>query len=104
MDEPDIHRLFMGAVQAREHDTEPVRRVFSSLIRATLAFRDEALALRNQTVTVEHVRLSLDWLPFSLTTGCVPDRIGDLSRGLLEAWIAALRGTPRVELRTGKPE
>lgn len=104
MDEGDLGSLFMAALEDPAQDTEPVRRVFATLVRSTLEYRDRVLAARGYVVTVENVRLSLDWLPFSLSTGSVPDRIGDVCRGLVETWMAALKEPRTVELRTGDPD
>ena len=97
MREKDLERLFEGVLETADQDTEPVRRVFYTLIRVTLKYRDDIMADRGEVVTVNAVRESLDWLPYVLAVGNIPHTVDDLCRGLLEAWAAALKGTGNIQ-------
>ncbi|MBW1787310.1 MAG: hypothetical protein JRK53_11930 [Deltaproteobacteria bacterium] len=93
MEKSDLEQLFAGVLNSPEQDTEPVRRVFYALIQATLKYRDDVMADRGEVVTVGAVRESLDWLPYILAVGNMPDTVDDVCRGLLEVWVAALKET-----------
>jgi hypothetical protein len=97
VEENDLDRLFRGVLNSPEQDTEPVRRVFYALTRSTLKYRDDVMAHRGEVVTVDTVRESLDWLPYILAVGNMPDTVDDVCRGLLETWVAALKEKQNIE-------
>ena len=91
MDEGEIEKLFLRAVEDPGRNTDAARRVFSVLLKATLKYRDEMLASSGVVVTVEDVRTSLEWLVPALTFGNIPETDNKVCLGLLKLWVNGLR-------------
>jgi len=92
----DIEKLFLTVLEDPAQDTSAVRQVFSILVKATLAYRDQVLAARGVVVTVEDVRRSLDWLVPVLATGNMPEADSGISLDLLNLWLRELRIHPKM--------
>jgi hypothetical protein len=91
MEANDIERLFLSVVEDAGQATDEVRSVFSMLVTATLKYRDEILASRGITVTVEDVRTALDWLVPALSSGKLPRTDDKLRLDLLKIWLDELK-------------
>ena len=91
MDETDIQKLFTEAIEYPQQDTGPGRKVFSTLIRSTLEYRDDLKASSGVVVTVEDVRACLNWLVPAMATGNMPETDNEIRLGLLKIWLKELR-------------
>lgn len=87
----DIEKLFLSVLEDSGQDTDDARRVFSTLVRSTLEFRDHILATRDVVVTVEDVRSSLEWLIPALAEDRMPETENEIRLGLLIAWLKELK-------------
>jgi len=99
LDEIEIEKLFISALEESGQDTEAVRVVFSTLVHTTLLYRDEVLASRGKVVTVEDVRTCLGWLVPAIATGNMPQTDDTLRFGLLKLWVAELGKSSRPSAR-----
>jgi len=88
--EGNIRRLFLSVLEDSQQDNCELRKIFSSIVRSTLKYRDEMLASKGMVVTVEDVRTSLRWLVPALATGTIPDLDNKVSIGLLRIWLEEL--------------
>lgn len=86
----------MTVLRKPEHDSEPVRKVFSILVRSTLRYRDELYENEGAVLTVAHVRKCLDGLVPALATGNTPETGDLICQELLSRWIIELRVRPEV--------
>ena len=91
LDETRIQELFRSVLEDPRQDTEPLRQVFSVLVRSTVKYRDHMLVSRDVVVTVEDVRTCLSWLVPALATGNMPETDNEVRLGLLEFWLMELR-------------
>ena len=91
MEADDIEKLFLSVLEDSGQDTDANRRIFSTLVRTTLEFRDRILATRDMVVTVEDVYASLEWLIPALADGHMPETESEIRLGLLNAWIKELK-------------
>lgn len=100
MEENDIERLFLSVAENAGQANDEVRMVFSMLVKSTLKYRDDILASRGITVTVEDVRAALDWLIPALNSGMLPRTDDRLRLDLLKIWLDELKllGNPKVYL------
>ena len=98
MEENDIEKLFLSVAGNSDQTTDEVRKVFSMLIKSTLKYRDDILASQGITVTVEDVRVALDWLVPALSSGILPSTEDKLRLDLLKLWLEELKllGTPKA--------
>jgi hypothetical protein len=98
MEENDIEKLFLSVAENSVQATDEVRRVFSTLVTSTLKYRDDILASQGTTVTVEDVRVALDWLVPALTSGILPATDDKLRLDLLKLWLEELKllGNPKA--------
>jgi hypothetical protein len=87
----DIEKLFLSVLEDSGQDTDDARRIFSTLVRSTLEFRDRILATRDMVVTVEDVCASLEWLIPALAEGRMPETESEIRLGLLNAWFQELK-------------
>ena len=81
----------MSVVQGSGEPDDAVKRVFSILVQATLRYRDDLLASRGVTVTVDDVRTALKWLVPALATGELPRTDRWISLDLLKRWLEELK-------------
>lgn len=91
MDESDINRLLMKVAGAATRVPEDARRVFSLLITSTLRYRDFLKRDHGTVLTVEDVRVTLDWLLEAVHTGRLPDSDDPVRLNLLKIWLDELR-------------
>lgn len=90
MEEFELEDLLRRAVGDPEHVPREVRHVFSILVTSTLKFRDRKRREPGITVTVEDVRIALDWLLDFFRSGRLPRTEHGLRRELFETWVGAL--------------
>lgn len=90
MDESGIEELLLKVLDRTGHKDDAAQRVFASLVRSTLEYRDRTLESKGVVVTVEDVRACLDWLVPILASGNMPDMDNEIRQGLLKAWLAEL--------------
>ncbi|MDY7038940.1 MAG: hypothetical protein SV375_22650 [Thermodesulfobacteriota bacterium] len=84
MDDRDISRLFLSVAEHPDYNTRAIREVFTILVKTTLRYRDNVLASRGTTVTVEDVRTVLDWLVPYLANGTLPETENKIRLDLLK--------------------
>jgi len=90
MEDKDIYILFSKVAEHTSHD-ESVRKIFSTLVKTTLKYRDHMLESRDIVITVEDVRAALDWLVPCLKTGRLPDTHEKIRLDLLKLWLDELK-------------
>ena len=100
MEEKDIERLFLSVVESSESQTRELKDVFSVLVRSTLQYRDDILETEGTIITVEDVRVTLDYLVPFLETGRLPCSTDHVKSDLLKIWRDNLR---RFEHSDNKP-
>ena len=91
MEEKDIEKLFSSVAETSESQTREVKDVFSMLVRSTLQYRDDMLALEGIIITVEDVRVTLEHLVPFLETGRLPETTDHIKSDLLKIWRDNLR-------------
>ncbi|MDY6952553.1 MAG: hypothetical protein SWE60_13660 [Thermodesulfobacteriota bacterium] len=91
MDGSDIYKGFMKAAGSTAEDSDDARRVFDILVTSTLGYRDLLKDERGIIVTVEDVRVSLDWLLESMCTKKLPETNNAVRLDLLKIWLDALK-------------
>lgn len=91
MDDQEIFKLFSNIAEDTARDDPAAGKVFTTLIRSTLRYRDHILESKQVVVTVEDVRNALDWLVPSLKTGKLPDTDNKIQLDLLKLWLDELR-------------
>ena len=98
MEERDIYRLFFSVLEDSAQNTSAVREVFSLLVRSTLRYRDHMLESKGIVITVEDVRIALEWLVPSLKTGRLPETNDKIRLALLKIWLDELKhlGNPNI--------
>ena len=87
MKDEDIHTLFQSVAEQSVHNDESVKRVFSTLIRTTLRYRDHVKGARGVIVTVKDVQIALNWFLESLNTGRLPKTDNRVCLDLLKLWL-----------------
>jgi len=91
MDESDIYKLFIKAAGSTAETSEDARRVFGILVSSTLRYRDLLKDELGIIVTVEDVRIALDWLLESMGTKKLPETNNAVPLDLLKIWLDELR-------------
>jgi hypothetical protein len=91
MEDKEIYILFSRVAEGPDRHDESARKVFSSLIRTTLKYRDQMLKSQGTVITVEDVRTALDWLIPCLKTGRLPEKGDKKSMDLLKLWLDEIR-------------
>ena len=84
MDEKDIEQLFLDAATHPSQMTKPIRDVFSILVRSTFKYRDIVFFSRGITVTVQDIRVKLNWLVPALSSGELPKTDDKIKLDLLK--------------------
>ncbi len=102
MEDKDIYMLFSNMLGDSPVANESVRQVFSMLVKSTLRYRDQMLESRGMVITVQDVRIALDYLVTSLKTGKLPEKVKKERLDLLKLWLDELRclGNPYDHLVT----
>lgn len=91
MDESDINKLFMKVAGQTGDMPEDAKNVFSILVSSTVRYRDCLKQDLGIVVTVEDVRVALDWLLESMRTKRLPETNNALRLDLVKIWLEALR-------------
>jgi hypothetical protein len=91
MEDKDIYILFSKVAEGPDRYDESVHKIFSSLIKTTLRYRDRMLKSQGIVITVEDVRTALDWLIPCLKTGRLPEKGDKKSMDLLKLWLDEIR-------------
>lgn len=91
MEEQDIEALFHRVAESASEKQEEVRKVFFTLIKTTLKYRDHLLDSNDITLTVEDVQTALEWLVSALNTGRLPVTENKIRLDLLKLWIDELK-------------
>lgn len=87
MKDEDIYNLFNSVAENSIRSNEPVRKVFSMLVRTTLKYRDDMKEAKGLKVTVEDVKTTLDLLLESLNTGRLPETEDKVHLDLVKLWL-----------------
>jgi hypothetical protein len=91
MKDKDIYALFTSIAENPGEMDDSVRKIFSTLVKSTLRYRDHIREYKGVIVTVEDVRIALDWLVPSLKTGRLPETDNRVRLDLLKLWLDELR-------------
>jgi hypothetical protein len=91
MEDKDLFKLFLSVAEHPGQNTEDTRKVFSVLVQSTLRYRDHMLKANGTVVTVEDVRIVLEWLVPALSTGRLPATDNKLRLDLLKIWLDDLK-------------
>ncbi|MDY6987602.1 MAG: hypothetical protein SWQ30_06035 [Thermodesulfobacteriota bacterium] len=91
MDESDIYKLFIKAAGSTAEASEDARRVLGILVSSTLRYRDLLKDELGIIVTVEDVRIALDWLLESMGTKKLPETNNAVRLDLLKIWLDELK-------------
>ena len=91
MEDKDIYKIFLSVSGESEDHYEPIKKVFSSLIKITLKYRDSMLDSSDIIITVEDVRTALEWLVPALKTGRLPKTDNKIGLNLLKLWLDELK-------------
>lgn len=91
MDESEINKLFLKVAGSAGEASEDVRKVFSILVSSTLCYRDQLKEDLGIIVTVEDVRVALDWLLESMHTKRLPATNNAVRLDLLKIWLDELK-------------
>jgi hypothetical protein len=91
MDDQDIDKFFLKAAGRGVRHSPDVKKVFSILVSSTLRYRDWIKEEKGIVVTVEDVRVVLDWLLETIRTHQLPRTENRLRLDLLKIWLDELR-------------
>ena len=91
MDEQDGDKLFLKAAGRVVRPSPDVKNVFSILVSSTLRYRDWVKEAKGIVVTVEDVRVVLDWLLETIRTHQLPKTENRLRLDLLNIWLDEIR-------------
>jgi hypothetical protein len=91
MEDKDIYAIFSNLVDEADQDNESLKSVFKTLIKSTLAYRDNVLNATGVVVTVEDVRAVLEWLEPAIKTGRLPKSDNKIRLDLLKLWLDELK-------------
>jgi hypothetical protein len=90
MDGQDVDKLFLKAAGRAAMHSPDVKNVFSILVSSTLRYRDWVKEEKGIVVTVEDVRVVLDWLLEAIRTYQLPKTENRLRLDLLNIWLDEL--------------
>ena len=91
MEENEIEQLFRKIADTSAADNQEGRAVFASLVKSTLRYRDVLKQSRDMVLTVQDVRITLDWLMPAFTTGRLPQTDNKIQLDLLKIWLDELK-------------
>lgn len=91
MDDMEVNQLFMKVKKNYGEVPEDVANVFSILVATTLRYRDQLKSGLGLILTVEDVRVTLDWLMKFLVSEKIPITNNAVRRDLLKIWTEALK-------------
>ncbi len=90
-----MERLLGRVTEDPQSIHEEVKEVFSILADTTLDFRDRKLKEFGITVTVEDVRIALNWLLAYFRSGQIPQTDHQIRHDLFETWITHLKAAEK---------
>jgi hypothetical protein len=91
MDESELYKIYLKAAGSAVEAPEDARQVFGILVSSTLHYRDLLKDELGVIVTVEDVRIALDWLLESIDTKRLPESNNAVRLGLLKIWLDELK-------------
>lgn len=91
MDESEIYHLLMRVAGRACEVPDDVRKVFSLLVSTTLHHRDHLKKDLGIILTVEDVRITLDWLLESMHSKQLPKTNNAIRMDLLKIWMDELK-------------
>ena len=91
MNDWQIDQLFLKTAGRTVNNPSDVKTVFSILVSSTLCYRDWVKERKNITLTVEDVRITLDWLLETMRTNQLPKTENRLRLDLLKIWLDELK-------------
>jgi hypothetical protein len=91
MDDQEVDKLFLKVAGRVVRPSPDVKNVFSILVSSTLRYRDWVKEEKGTVVTVEDVRVALDWLLETIRTYQMPKTENRLRLDLLNIWLYELR-------------
>lgn len=91
MDESEINKLFLRVSASVVGASEDVKKVFSILVSSTLRHRDSLKEDLGIVLTVEDVRVALDWLLESMHTKRLPETNNTVRLDLVKIWFHELK-------------
>ena len=91
MDDQEVDKFFLKAAGRVVRHPPDVKNVFSILVSSTLRYRDWIKEEKGIVVTVEDVRVTLDWLLETIRTHQLPKTENRLRLDLLNIWLDEIR-------------
>ncbi len=91
MDESEINKLFTKIKRSYDEVPADVVEVLSILVATTLRYRDHLKSNLGLILTVEDVRITLDWLMTFMASRQIPETNNAVRRDLLTIWTEALK-------------
>ena len=91
MDDSEITKLFFTIAESTVEESQEVRKVFSMLVSSTLRYRDLLKEDLGIVLTVEDVRVVLDWLIEAMHTKRLPKTNNAVRLDLLKIWLDELK-------------
>ena len=91
MDESEINKLFTKIKRSYDEVPADVVEVLSILVATTLRYRDNLKSNLGLILTVEDVRITLDWLMTFMASRQIPETNNAVRRDLLTIWTEALK-------------
>ena len=91
MDDQEVDKLFLKAAGKVVRYSPDVKNVFSILVSSTLRYRDWIKEEKGTVVTVEDVRVVLEWLLETIRTHQLPKTENRLRLDLLNIWLDELK-------------
>jgi len=90
MDDLEINAIFEQINNNSQNQPDTVKHIFSILFSSTLAFRDRIQKKDGIVVTVEDVRVPLDWLFEFMQSQKMPETNNILRLNLFKYWLEEL--------------
>ena len=91
MEDNEIEGLLKKIAHTSSADNQEGRAVFAALVKATLRYRDALKKTKDTVLTVQDVRITLDWLMPAFTTGRLPKTGDKIRLDLLKIWLDELK-------------
>ncbi len=91
MNESEIYNLLISVASSVEKVPADIRKVFSILVSTTLQYRDHLKKNLGIILTVEDVRVALNWLQESVYSKRLPKTNNMIRMDLLKIWLDELK-------------
>jgi hypothetical protein len=91
----DVEHLLGRVTEDPQSVSKEVKEVFSILTDTTLDFRDRKMKEYGITLTVEDVRIALNWLLAYFRSGQIPQTDHQIRHDLFETWITHLKAAEK---------